>query len=461
MLPQTADNRSGAAIAAPGPKGHFLWGVLPEMRRDRLGSLFQYARQYGPVIHLRAGPMTIYLVTHPEGIQRVLQENNHNYTKRTPLFKDIRRILGNGLFVSEGDYWRRQRRLMQPAFHRQHIAGFGDMMTGATQAMLERWQAYEPDAQPVNMFSEMMRLTLDIVCKALFTVNIEQHVKAIEKSVSVLVEDVIFRFDNPFYPVPPFPTRRNRGYQQAVGILDRIVYSIIADRRQNPRESADLLAMLLEARAEDTGEAMTDQQLRDEIITLLIAGHETTATTLAWAWYLLAANPEVEERWRLELAQTLGGRTPTLADLADLPTNRSIIDETLRLYPAAWVTHRHAEAEDEVCGVRIPAGSEVAVSPYITQHLPEFWDDPEAFDPQRFTPQRSEGRPRYAYLPFGGGPRQCIGNNFALLEAQIVLAMVGQRYRLSLVPGRTVEPLPLVTLRPRGGVWMTISSNLK
>ncbi len=444
--------------AAPGPKGHPILGVLPELRQDRLSFLMDAAHRYGAVVRMRVGPLTLYQVNHPDGVQRVLQENNHNYTKRTPLFKDIRRFLGDGLLVSDGAYWLRQRRLMQPAFHRQRITAFGEMMVYSTQAMLERWQSYASDGQAFNMLGEMMRLTLDIVCRALFSVDIERNVSAVDRSVTTLISDAIYRFDHPFYPEPWLPTPRNRRYLRAVQTLDQIIYSIIDGRRRKPVEANDLLAMLLEMRDDETSESMNDRQLRDEVITLLIAGHETTATTLAWAAYLLASHPQVEMRWRDEIARVLAGRTPGIADLANLPYTRMVIDETMRLYPPAWITNRRAEAEDVICGYTVPAGAEVSVSPYVTHHLAEFWHEPDRFNPERFAPEISNGRPRYAYFPFGGGPRQCIGNSFALVEAQLVLAMIGQRYHMALAPGHTVRPEPLVTLRPYGGLWMTIQT---
>jgi cytochrome P450 len=445
----------------PGPRTRSLLGSLPDLSRDRLGFLTHVAQQYGDVARYRIASYRLVQVSHPDGIQHVLQENNHNYSKNSPTLREFRRVLGSGLFTSEGAFWLRQRRLMQPAFHRQRIAALGEMMVNATQAMLETWQPAIASGGPLDISREMMALTLEIACRALFSADIQPHVQEIGQAVTAIVEEVMFRFDHPFYPSPAFPTPRNRRYRAAMQALDRIAYELIQQRRRQPVDGGDLLSLLMEMRDEDTGEGMTDQQLRDEVVTLLIAGHETTATALSWTFYLLSQNPLAEQRLRLELAQVLSGRLPTAADLPSLPYSRMVIDESMRLYPPAWVTERIAVADDEICGYAIPAGSIVVVSPYVMHHHPAYWENPESFDPQRFLPERSAGRPRYAYFPFGGGPRMCIGNSLALTETQLVLACVYQWYHLELASGQpVVEPLPLVTLRQKGGLWMDVQNPL-
>ena len=452
--------QSARLFTPPGPRGRSILGSLPDLSRDRLGFLTHVAQQYGDVVKYRIATFRLVQVNHPDAIQHVLQENNHNYTKNSPTLREFRRVLGSGLFTSEGAFWLRQRRLMQPAFHRQRIAALGEMMVNATQAMLETWQPAIPSGQPLNISGEMMALAMEIACRALFSADIQPHVQEIGQAVTAIVEEVMFRFDHPFYPSPAFPTPRNRHYRAAMQALDRIAYGLIQQRRRQPVEGGDLLSLLMEMRDEDTNEGMTDQQLRDEVVTLLIAGHETTATALSWTFYLLSQNPLAEQRLRLELHQVLSGRLPSAADLPSLPYTRRVIDESMRLYPPAWVTERIAEGDDEICGYRIPAGSIIVVSPYVMHHHPAYWENPESFDPQRFLPERSAGRPRYAYFPFGGGPRMCIGNSLALTEAQLVLASVYQRYHLELASGHPVEPLPLVTLRQKGGLWMDVQDPL-
>jgi cytochrome P450 len=448
--------QSNEFLTPPGPRSRSLLGNLPDLRRDRLGFLLNSAQQYGDVVKYRMATYRMGQVSHPDGIQHVLQENNRNYTKNSPTLREFRRVLGSGLFTSEGAFWLRQRRLMQPAFHRQRIAALGEMMVKTTQAMLGTWQPAITSGEPLDVSREMMALTMEIACRALFSADIQPHVQEIGQAVTAIVEEVIFRFDHPFYPSPAFPTPRNRHYQSAMQALDRIAYELIQQRRRQPVKGGDLLSLLMEMRDEDTGEGMTDEQLRDEVVTLLIAGHETTATALAWTFYLLSQNASVERSLRLELDQVLAGRLPTAADLPSLPYTRMVIDESMRLYPPAWVTERIAEADDEICGYKIPAGTIIIISPYVMHHHPAYWENPESFDPLRFLPERSAGRPRYAYFPFGGGPRMCIGNSLALTESQLVLASVYQRFHLELASAHPVEPLPLVTLRQKGGLRMQV-----
>ncbi len=402
---------------------------------------------------------TLFQVSDPASIQHVLQDNHRNYSKQSDAFRTIRWIAGNGLFTSDGDFWLRQRRLMQPAFHRQRIAGFGELMTTIAQTTVERWAPYARSGQPVEVGHEMMRLTLDVVTRALFQTSIAR-VDALGDAITVLLGDVTFRFDRPWYPVPwRVPTARNRHFQQARHTVDRIVQEIIDTRRRQraaAADSGDLLDLLMDARDEESGQGMTDQQLRDEVVTLMIAGHETTANALTWTFYLLSKYPDAARRLRAELDTVLRGRLPTVADLPQLSFTRQVFEETLRLYPPVWITNRRALDEDEIGGYRIPAGADIGISPYVVHRDPAIWDNPEGFDPDRFTPARAASRPHYAYIPFGGGPRLCIGQGFAMTEAALVLATIAQRYALHLLPGYQVVPLAHATLRPAGGMPMVV-----
>ncbi len=452
---------SAAAISLPpGPRGHFLFGSMADLQRDRLRFATDLALNYGDVAMFRMGPLPLYMIYHPDGIRHILVNNKRNYTKDTPVFGLLKGLLGNGLLLSEGEFWLRQRRLMQPMFHRERIAGFGRIMTAAAEKALESWRPAASEGRMVDISREMMRLTLDVACRSLFSVDITGEASAIARAVDVVLEDFIFRFDHPFYPPAKVPTPRNRRYQAAVAELDRIVYGMIAGRRKAVDQAGelvgDLLSLLMEARDEDTGEAMTDKQMRDELVTLLIAGHETTANALTWALYLLSIHPDVERRLHAEVDTVLSGRTPEADDLPNLEYTRMVVDETMRLYPPAWITNRMTVAEDEVCGYRIPKGATVSICPYVTHRLPEFWENPEGFDPERFTLDKVKARPMFAYFPFGGGPRMCIGKNFALTEAPLVLATIVQRCRLDLYPGHEVRKRPLVTLRPEGGLPMMV-----
>jgi cytochrome P450 len=443
----------------PGPRGNFLLGNMPEMLRDSLGFLTAARRDYGDVARLRLANRWFILINNPDGVKHVLQENNHNYGKGAFSVDSMSLFLGNGLLLSEGDLWLRQRRLMQPVFHRRVITGFADQMVTQTRVMLDEWDALTP-GQPVDVAQAMMRLTLDIATQALFSTRVKDDTSSFDWALTTIAEDINFRFMVPFYPAPVIPTPRNRRLMAALKTLESILFGIIDERRRwisAGRELPDdLLTLLMQAQDPQTGEKMSDRQVRDEVATLFAAGHETTAVTLAWCWHLLSLNPEVERRFHAELAQVLGGRDPSVADLGNLPYTRMLVDETLRLYPPAWVTNRQALAEDEIGGWRIPAGGIVWLSPYVMHRHPAYWADPDHFDPLRFSPENQEGRPRFAYYPFGGGPHQCIGQGFALMETPLILATIAQRYRLLAKPGHLVTPEPMVTLRLRGGLPMLL-----
>ena len=454
-MPMTIDDITLAARVPPGPRGNVVLGSIGDIYRDRLRFVLDMARMYGDVVQYRVAHLRMYQVNHPAGVERMLHDNHRNYSKDVATFKTLKLFLGNGLFTSDGDFWRHQRRLAQPAFHRRCVASFGELMTYATQQMLERWQARVSRGQPLDVAREFMRLTMEVVTRALFSTSVERNIDTIGRAITTLVNDVTFRFTFPFYPPLRVPTSRNRRFLAARATLDSVVYRIIAERRRRPAEHDDLLALLMEARDEVTGEGMSDKQLRDEVITLFVAGHETTANALTWASYLLSTHVAVARRLRAEVDGTLQGGVPTATDLPNLTYTRMVIDETLRLYPPAWITNRRAIEDDIVCGYRIPADAIVSISPYVTQRDPTLWENPEGFDPDRFAPERSIGRPHYAYFPFGGGPRQCIGKGFALMESTLVLALLAQRCQLHLVPGRRVQTVAMATLRPRYGMWMT------
>jgi cytochrome P450 len=431
---------------APGPRGPLT--ALPLMR-DPLRALEKAFREYGEVVHFRLLHLHIYAIAHPDGIKHALQDNHRNYTKSFD-YQILARLLGNGLVTSEGALWLRQRRLMQPMFHRQKIAAFGAMMAECTAEMLERWDPRAAAGETFDVLSEMMRLTLQIVGKALLTMDLTGHADRVGNNMTITNE--AFAEFNLSTLMPWLPTPGNRRFRKAARELRGLVLDIIAQRRRENRDYGDLLSMLLAVRDEETGEGMNDEQLRDEVLTLTLAGHETTATTLAWTWYLLGQHPEVEAKLHAELDAVLGGRAPTMSDLANLNYTGMVIDESMRIYPAVWAIGRAAIDDDEIMGYRIPKGSNLVLSQYYSHRHPSFWENPERFEPERFAAERAEGRPRYAFFPFGGGPRMCIGNMFALTEAQLVLATVAQRYRLRLDASHRVVPNPLVTLRPRDGV---------
>ena len=441
------------------PPGPLFWNPIAagrDMMRDPLGRLMADWRDYGDVVRIRIGPLSYYGLVHPDHLQRVLQENHRNYVKG-PIIGRTKILIGEGLFTSEGDFWLRQRRLAQPAFHRQRIAGFAATMTGTAAAMLDDWSGAASTGAAFDLAAEMNRLTLRIVGRALFSLDLQGDAATVGAAL-VDALDVVTQRAFTLLPFPLWvPTVANRRFVRARHMLDQVVLRIIAERRESGHDAGDLLSLLLSARDADTGEGMTDRQLRDEVMTFLLAGHETTAVALSWIWYLLGRHREVEQRLRDEVAAAVGRRTPTPEDLPALRYVRMVVDEAMRLYPPVWASGRQALADDRVGDYRIPAGAPVNLATWLTHRHPQFWPDPERFDPERFAPERAATRHRFAYLPFSGGPRLCIGNEFALMEAVLLVTMMAQRYRIALVdPERTIEPDVKITLRPRGGVTVRV-----
>lgn len=451
---------AGAAVTpashAPGPRGNLLAGSIFDMQRQ--GQLPFYVdtwRQYGDVVRYRLGPLTAHLIVRPEHVEHVLVRNVANYEKGIGYAK-VKALLGDGLLTSEGDFWHRQRRLMQPPFTPRAVVQFAPLIVRTVQEMLERWQQAVSAGLDVN--AEMIRLAATIIGRTMLGVDVGDEAQETGRAFAYVLKFAAQR-TIALVDIPLFvPTPANRQFKEAMGILDALVYRLIAERRRAPDDQADLLSILFNARDEATGGRMTERQLRDEVLVVFLAGHETTALALSWAWMLLAQHPEAEGRLHQEIDTVLGGRAPTVEHLHQLEYTAHVIDEVLRLYPPVWTFPRSAKADDQVGGYHIPKGSLLLTSPYITQRHPEFWDAPDAFDPDRFTVERAAGRPRYAYYPFGAGPRTCIGNNFALLEAALVLATVAQRYRLRLVPGQDLAPAVMGTLRPRSGIKVIVEA---
>ena len=439
----------------PGPRGLPILGMLPAIRRDPTGVFMSAARRFGDVAYFKIGPRRGYLITNPADVRHVLQDNARNYHK-SPLYNKLRLSLGNGLLTSEDEFWLRQRRIAQPAFHRQRVAALASVMADAAQDAANQWQTLASRGQPVDIAEEMMRLTRTVVVRALLGADLGPFTDTIDEAWTILNQHIgesfwsLGLFDR-------FQPSKYRRFQAARAVLRGAVDHVISQRRRNPSDHAtDLLSMLMAARDEETGEAMTDEQLRVEVTTFLLAGQETTSLALTWVWYLLSQHADAQRRLEEEIDTALNGRPPEFNDLVNLPYTRMVIDEAMRLYPPAWGFSRQALADDRLGGFRLPRGWLAFVIPFVLHRLPGYWRDPDAFDPDRFSPQQSADRPKFVYLPFGAGPRQCIGNQFALIEAHLVVATLAQRYRLRLVPGHRVEPWPLITLRPRFGMPMVI-----
>jgi len=435
---------------APGPRGDWLVGNLRAFRRDVLGLMLDSSRLYGDIVRFHIGPFVVHLLNHPDHIEHVLQSHARNYDKATRSSAKIRAISGDSLLTSNGELWQRQRRLMQPSFHRQSVARLAGQMTGLTAAMLARWQASIANGEPLDIASEMMRLTYAIVGNTLLGADVGEDSSAVESAMETILTHTFQRWGN-IIDLPAFvPTPQNLRFRRAMQTVDQIVYRIIAQHRSGKGANTDLLGMLLDVRDEETGQGLGDTELRNETITFLLAGHETTANALAWTFYVLSQNPDSERQLRAEVSMVLGKSVPTIETLPQLTFTTMVIQEAMRLYPPIWAIERRAIADDTIGGFHIPAGSSIVISPYALHRNESFWPDAERFDPTRFA-----ARPR-AYIPFGSGPRFCIGSEFAMMEARLIVAMVIRSCHLELVPGHPVEPQPSITLRPKNGLRMTI-----
>jgi cytochrome P450 len=407
------------------------------------------AQQYGDVSTFKLINLPVVVISHPDYVQRVLQKNNTNYDKDVFLFNVTKAFLGNGLVTSVGgESWLRQRRLMQPAFHRQRIAAMGSVITDAAVQLLERWGVKAQQDQVLNVEEAMTDLTLKIVGETLFSMDVSGASDSFGQAYAEINRALTNYLRFPLIPLS-WPTPQGQRYRRAIETLNEISYSIIRQRRESGEDKGDLLSMMLQARDEATGEGMNDLQLRDEVMTLLFAGHETSANALTWTWVLLAQHPDVEARLHEELEKVLSGRVPTMADLPNLPYTRMILEESMRLYSPSWQVMRRAIQDDEFGDYHIPANTIIFWSQYVVHRHPAIWENPEQFDPLRFSPEAVKARHSYAYIPFSGGPRICIGNNFALAEMQLILATIAQRYKLRLAPGSpAIEPVALLTLHP-------------
>lgn len=435
----------------PGPKGlPFLGSILDT--RDPITLFERAARFGGDAALVRFGPYR-YLVVHTaEGVRRVLVENVKAYPK-SPSYRGLRLVLGNGLITSEGEFWKRQRKLAQPAFHRDRLAHLAGAMVRDTGDMLAAWE--QEGDRSFDLHEEMMKLTLRIVGHTLFSSDVMEDAGAVGAAFNVAIHRANAEATAIVHLPIWLPLPGNVRFHRAKAVLDGLVHRIIGERRALPEAEHpnDLLAMLMSAR-DDEGAGMSDEQLRDEVMSIVGAGHETTANALSWTLHLLGDHKDAATRVAAEARATFGGRLPTIDDLPRLPYTRRVVEESMRLYPPVWGIERIAIEDDVICGIRVPKGTLVGIMPWCIHRDPRYWDDPERFDPDRFLPDAVEARPRYAYLPFGAGPRICIGNNFAMMEAQLLLAMMLDRYDFERAPWHRVRLEASVTLRPKDGVHL-------
>jgi cytochrome P450 len=437
----------------PGPQRTIPLATLLAYRRGPLPFFQNLASQYGDISYFKLGLQEAFFLNHPDYIKDVLVTNNHNFMKGLALQR-AKRLLGEGLLTSEGDFHRRQRRLAQPSFHRARIASYAAVMTNCADRMRERWA----NGETLDISAEMMRLTLGIVGKTLFDANLESDAQEVGEAMSVVM-NLFNTITIPFFElIQRLPLPQLRRFDKAKAKLDAIIYRLIEERRQTGKDRGDLLSMLLLAQdEEDDCAQMTDAQLRDEAMTIFLAGHETTANALTWTWYLLSQNPDVEAKLHAEIDEVLASRLPTLDDLGRLRYTEKVLMESMRLYPPAWAMGRLALHDCEVGGYLIPRQSLVLMSQYVMHHDARYFPEPLCFDPQRWTVEARESRPQFSYFPFGGGPRRCLGEGFAWMEGILLIATLAQHWQMRLVPNHPVALRPVITLRPKYGMRMTLN----
>jgi cytochrome P450 len=443
---------AGISTHPPGPKNSPIVGNLYAFRSDPLAFLTRAARAYGDLVYFRVMRQHMYLVNHPDYVREILVANQNNFIKSRALQR-AKVLLGEGLLTSEGQHHLRQRRLVQPAFHRDRLAAYASAMSDCAVRYREHWQA----GSTLDVSTEMPHLTLSIVAKTLFSADVQSEASEIGEAMTTVLK--MFRLL--LMPLSEYleklPLPQVRRFDNARARLDATIYGLIRERRKSGQDTGDLLSMLLLAQDEEKdGGGMTDEQVRDEALTLFLAGHETTAVALTWTWYLLSQHPEVERRLHAEIDDVLEGRAPELADVPQLRYTEMILAEALRLYPPAWAIGRMATGPFELGGIEIPAKSICILSPYLVHRDARWFPDPEKFDPERWTPEARDSRPKFSYFPFGGGARVCIGERFAWMEGVILMAALAQKWRLRLAPDQRVEPLPLITLRVKGGLRMIV-----
>lgn len=433
-----------------GPKGYPIVGCAPQVKRDPLGFFSDLAANYDGLATLKVGAETVFVLNSPDAFEHLFVTNWRNYRKSS-FYDKLRPTFGNGIVVSEGEYWRKQRQLMNPAFHKDSLARIGETMRRKSCEHVERLRDLGPH-ETFDMSAEITDLSIEIVLESLFSSDIAGRTRTIANAVDTMLEIAEKRFwaipDLHGTPLSPLYWRHSAAREE----FDDIVFSIIERRRDEGIVLPDLLGMLLDTKDAETGEGMTDMELRDEVTTLIVTGHESTANATVWTLYALAQHPEVTARVRKEIVQVCGDNPPNDAQLREQTYLRQVIEEAMRLYPPAWTTSRMAVEDDEILGYHVPAGTNVMVSPHVMHQNPRYWEDPERFDPDRFSPEARERRSKFAYIPFGGGPRSCIGSNFAMMEMQIAITTLLQAFDLEIAQTEPVEREAVISIRPKGGI---------
>ncbi|MFB2919094.1 MULTISPECIES: cytochrome P450 [Aerosakkonema] len=434
-----------------GPEGNTIVGNLADLGQDPLGFLTKCTREYGDIVPLRLGLTPACFLTEPEYIEQVLKERILFIKSKG--IRALRSFIGEGLLSSEGDWWQHQRRLIQPVFSHKRIAGYGQIMVAYAEKTIDTWQ----DGETRDVHDEMMRLTLNIVMKCLFNQDVtEGEAKNVAHAIDVAMHWFENKRKQGFFIWEWFPRPENIRYKNAIQQMDKSIYHLIEERRTSGEDTGDLLSMLMQVKDEEDGSQMTDKQLRDETITLMLAGHETTANTLSWTWMLLSQNPEVRSKLQAELKEVLDSRSATVADLPKLRYTEMIIKEAMRLYPPVPIMTREATQDCEIGGYEVPAGCQVMMSQWVMHRNPRYFEDPEVFKPERWANDLEKQLPRGVYFPFGDGPRTCIGKGFAMMEAVLLLATIAQKFEVDVVQDYAIVPQPSITLRPEYGIKVTL-----
>ncbi len=434
----------------PGPSSQWLADFARGPHANPFDFLLTLTREFGDSVHYSTPFGPVYFFNHPETIRQVLHRTN---IVRAPL---VSLTLGQSLIAVDGDYWRKQRRLIQPEFHEKCLVGFGPIIVEAIERMTQRWNLSIGESRPLDIAQEMKILTFDIIARSMFSADLFAHSDSICEAICTMAEDLGFITCTLLNSSMSISPTRNATFNEALATVDKVVYELIEARRATQNWPRDLLSTLLQSRDAETGEPLTDRQLRDEIVGILIAGHETTAIAFAWAWHLLDQNPDAYALLQAEADEVFPGRWPTSDDLPRLPYAEMVFNEAIRIYPPAWILVRRALEADEIAGYHIPAGAFIIVSAYSTHRHSEFWPDPERFDPTRFTPENSAKRPLYAHFPFAGGRHLCVGLRFSAIEGQLVLSSLAQRFNFRAIPDVPIVPQPALTLRQQFGVPMIV-----
>jgi cytochrome P450 len=424
--------------------------------RNPISVLSENTENYGATYHTYIGGVFPAILSTDAGfIQHVLQKNHRNYKKSPIHFEKLGHFLGNGLLTSDGEYWLRQRRLIQPGFHRDRLAGLTDIMNGVLDDFIASFDRRIAQRQPIDISENMLEVAFRIIARSLFSTDVgEEELEKLSGNITRIQEFLARQIRQPFKEGWFRLSGQVRRHEKLAAESDEIILKYIRERKESGNKQDDLLQMLLDARYEDTGEGMNEKQLLDETLILFVAGHETSANALTWTWYLLSQHPEAVVKIRREIVEKIGDRPPEFADLPKLEYLTQVIEESMRLYPPAWITDRVAVDDDQYNGIDIPKGIAVVTYIYGAHHSPDYWPEPEKFIPERFSKENKKKQAPFSYLPFGGGPRLCIGNNFAMMEMQLALARLVPRYDFRLVEGQSVELQPLITLRPKDGIRM-------